>query len=534
MHNCHTLKPKMSNISPIDTSLDRSITYNEDHTQDEDSLEPTAASPSTFPRASKENELTGSTDLHSESSSNDDSTVQSPDLDRRRQRPSATERQQGVEPADYAPNGFNEVTNVDHEQSPSLAGFGSNNFRQLAEAQQEPIQPTLSDATNTSTYRGGNSRDISPAGWLKKQCEDLRRKQEEIQINTDGPSRTPVPADFPPALSMTIVSPDQPVESCIILLHNLANNEASLGKHVHVLKSKQPQSAFILLRGLQPIEPGDSGYHWADENGTVDEGFINTSRVLLEDIIRDGLMAKCSFNPRDIVVLGHGQGGMAALAATVCWNCIEFGGVISFGGPMPGYVQLPLGIKAKTPALIYGATYGDITPTALQRIKDNFSFTDYHTSPSDTVPVSDKEIAPLLEFFAHRLGREEWTRQAVISFGKNFHYLWNTKSDLGPDGGGIRGYGSLLILQDLMNKIGNLEKDLDKTTESSFSPCDYKSTVAEPASTSGGSANPLPLDPTEPTAIDAVGPTESHNLPNSALFLPCHYFNYAAGSSTGG
>lgn len=418
----------MSNISPVDTSIDLQTSYNEDSTQEEDSLKRTAASPSTFPRPFKIIIPTSSTDLHHEGSSNNDPTATSPDLDRRRQRLSPTERQQGVEPVDYASNGSNEVTNEYHERSPSSASYGRNNFRQLAEAQQEPLQPTLSNSTNPSAHRGGNSRGISPAGWLKNQCEDLRRKQEEIQINIDGPSRTPVRDDFPPALSMTIVGPDQPVESCIILMHHLGNSEASLGKLVHILKSKQPQSAFILLRGLQPIELGNSGYHWADANGTVDEGFIKTSRVLLEDIIRDGLMAKCSFNPRDIVVLGHGQGGMAALAATACWNCIEFGGVISFGGPMPGYVQLPLGIKAKTPALIYGATLGDITPTALQHIKDNFSFTDHHIPPSghDTIPISDVELYPLLKFFAHRLGREEWKRQAVISFGKNHHCLQNS------------------------------------------------------------------------------------------------------------
>ena len=410
------------------TSLDFPINYNEDQTQDEHSLQPSAASPRTFPGAWKNINPTSSTDLHPEGSPNKNSTAQSLDLDRSRQRSSSTERQQGVGPVDYTPNGFNEVTNEDHERSLSLAGYDSNNFRQLAEAQQEPVQPTLSDATNTSTYSGGNSRGVSPAGWLKKQCDDLRRKQEEVQINIDGPSRTPVSADFPPALSMTIISPDQPVESCVILMHNLANNEASLGEHVHIIKSKQPQSAFILLRGLQSIESGNSGYHWADANGTVDEGFVKTSRVLLEDIIRDGLMAKCSFKPRDIVVLGHGQGGMAALAATACWNCIEFGGVISFGGPMPGYVQLPLGIKARTPALIYGASHGDITPTALQHIKDNFSFTDHHIplSGHDTIPISDVELYPLLKFFAHRLGREEWKRQAVISFGKNSHCLLDT------------------------------------------------------------------------------------------------------------
>ena len=526
----------MSITPPIETSANHATTCDEDRIPDEDHLQTTTASPSTLSRVSTNIVPSSHTDVDHGDSSNNLSMPPSPSLDRSRRRPSPAERQEGISPVNFTPNSFNQVKSVVTEGSNPLPGYNSSNLRQLAEAQQESIQSTLSDATNTSIIRLSNSRSISHAGWLKRECEELRNKQEELQIYIDGPPRTPLPADFPRVLSMKIVNSVQPVESCIILMHNLASSEASLERHVEVLRSKQPQSAFILLRGVQLIEPGNSGYHWADANGMMGEGFIRTSRVILEDIIRDGLIAKCGFPPRDIVVLGHGQGGMAALAAIACWNSIEFGGVVSFGGPMPGYAQLPLNVKAKTVALIYGATHGDITPSALQQIKENFSFTDHHISPSgyDTVPVSDKEIAPLLEFFAHRLKREEWKRQAVISFGKNFHYLWNTQSDLGLDGGGIRGYGSLLILQDLMNKIGNLEKALDKTTESSFSPCDYKSTTVKPANTSGGSTNTLPLDLSEPTAIDVVGPTESHNLPNSALFLPCHYFNYAAGSSTGG
>ena len=67
-----------------------------------------------------------------------------------------------------------------------------------------------------------------------------------------------------------------------------------------------------------------------------------------------------------------------------------------------------------------------------------------------------------------------------------------------------------------MNKIGDIEKSLDETTASSFSPCDYK---------------PTRVDPLDEGAIE---PSEREGLPNSALFLPCHYFTYAAGTSTGG
>lgn len=417
----------MSYIYSIDTSPDLPTHGDEDQILGGDGFQTTAALPNALSGVQQSIPSTSNTYVHHEGNTNNASTATSPSLDRSRQRPSTAKGQEGVTSVDLATNGFNEVTSEVFEGPSSLAGYASNDLRRLAEAQQQPSPPTLSGETDTSPPKGGSSRAVSPAGWLKKECDELRKKQDELQINIEGPSRTPVRADFPRALSMIIVNPVKRVENCIILMHNLTNNEASLESHAQILQSKQPESAFILLRGLQPIETGNSGYHWADANGTVDEGFINTSRVILEDIIQDGLMAKCSFHPRDVVVLGHGQGGMAALAATASWNCIEFGGVVSLGGPMPGYVQLPSNVKAKTPALIYGSARGDITPAALQQIQENFSFTDHHVPPSghDTVPLSDKEIAPLLEFFAHRLGREEWKRQAVISLGKLIHCLWN-------------------------------------------------------------------------------------------------------------
>ena len=73
-----------------------------------------------------------------------------------------------------------------------------------------------------------------------------------------------------------------------------------------------------------------------------------------------------------------------------------------------------------------------------------------------------------------------------------------------------------------MDKIGEEEKRLDPTIESSFAPYDYK---PMPKLTSGG------LDDSE---ADGVVATATEGLPNSSLFLPCHYFTYTAGTSTGG
>lgn len=414
-----------SYMSSIDTPHELPAYSDEDRELGEDGCQTTAASPNPLSAVQESISPTSNTAIHHEGNITNISRAPAPSLDRSRRRPSISEGQDGVAPVYSGSDGFIQGTG---EGPSSIASHTSNDLRPLADAQQQPVPPTLSAATNISTHRGGSSRAVSPAGWLKKECEELRKKQEELQMNIDGPPRVPEQADFPRALSMKIVKPVKPVENCIIMMHHLANNELSLDSLAQTLHNQKRESAFILLRGLQSIEPGNCGYHWADADGTMDEGFINTCRVVLEDIIQDGLMARCRFRPRDIVILGHGQGGMAALAATASWNCIEFGGVVSFGGPMPGYVQLGPNVKAKTPALVYGSTRGDITADALRQIQENFSFTDHHipTSGHDTVPLSDKEIESLLKFFAHRLGREEWKRQAIISFGKSLYCLWNT------------------------------------------------------------------------------------------------------------
>jgi hypothetical protein len=101
------------------------------------------------------------------------------------------------------------------------------------------------------------------------------------------------------------------------------------------------------------------------------------------------------------------------------------------------------------------------------------------------------------------------------------------------DGGGIKGYGSLLILRALMNKIGAEERRLDRNTESSFYPCMYKPSSKnfgpQPRRNGDSSADtPVARESTAPVATPTTG------LPDSSLFLPCHYFQCAGGTSTGG
>ena len=93
---------------------------------------------------------------------------------------------------------------------------------------------------------------------------------------------------------------------------------------------------------------------------------------------------------------------------------------------------------------------------------------------------------------------------------------WDQKAILSLDGGGIRGYSALLIIKELMNVIMRLEMNHpDGAADSSYHP-----------------ESPAPLFAME--SKDDGQPDVRGQSPESALWLPCHYFDYMAGTSTGG
>lgn len=91
-----------------------------------------------------------------------------------------------------------------------------------------------------------------------------------------------------------------------------------------------------------------------------------------------------------------------------------------------------------------------------------------------------------------------------------------------------------MIVKDLMNKIGDEERKSDREDEhamSSFAPCDYKPKIDQtPIKPIGRS----PTESTQSSKADTVVASPTDGLPYSSLYLPCHYFTYAAGTSTGG
>lgn len=280
---------------------------------------------------------------------------------------------------------------------------------------------------DTSLSPAPTPRNLSSTSHLKQKFENLRETQRQLHLKPDGKPILPTPGHFPHSISVKIVPNgiDEPLEHVIILLHDYTGTEESLEILARRLNRTQSNSAYVLLRGIEPVDPGNCGYHWADPQSQRDEAFSKTSEIILTDVIKNCLVSKCNFNPRNIMLLGHCQGGMAALATAASWDEIELGGVISIGSPMPAYAQLPKMVKAKTPALIYYAELGDVVPSALHRIKDNFIYVDSETRTGahDKIPESEDELRPILDFFAHRLEREEWEKQTIMSFG-----MYNTRT----------------------------------------------------------------------------------------------------------
>ena len=90
------------------------------------------------------------------------------------------------------------------------------------------------------------------------------------------------------------------------------------------------------------------------------------------------------------------------------------------------------------------------------------------------------------------------------------------------DGGGIRGYSALLILRELMEAIGEQERSYP----------DGPDVADGPAVSSYHPLLPNLLAATDDESLERLGAAKSPTA--SSPWLPCHYFDYIAGTSTGG
>ena len=80
-----------------------------------------------------------------------------------------------------------------------------------------------------------------------------------------------------------------------------------------------PETACVSLQAPQNLlDLG--GFHWGDDiifdstsAGLDPDAGFKQSTVLLRSVVQDILVEKCGYNPRELMLFGFGQGGMAAL-----------------------------------------------------------------------------------------------------------------------------------------------------------------------------------------------------------------------------
>lgn len=126
---------------------------------------------------------------------------------------------------------------------------------------------------------------------------------------------------------------------------------------------------------------------------------------VLNGIVIKALREKCGFESRNVLFLGFGQGGMAALHAASLEK-EEFGGVISIGGRLPASSSSSGSSKCKTPIVLCGGSRSSqVTRSAVDAVKARFTDVEYvkWEKPDDSMPRNREEMLPLMKFLARRL-----------------------------------------------------------------------------------------------------------------------------------
>ncbi|KAJ5181138.1 Phospholipase/carboxylesterase/thioesterase [Penicillium cf. griseofulvum] len=239
------------------------------------------------------------------------------------------------------------------------------------------------------------------------------------------PTKTPTPSDFPSELTVTVTPPPSPSQSTspapniLLLLHGLGDTAASFTKFAEAIRL--PETTIVTVQGTAPLPFDLGGFHWGDDvsfdsaTGALDmDAGLTRSTKTLVSVVRGTLVQKCGYALREIMVLGFGQGGMAALAVARELGMKGNGdsgevgtlsGVISIGAPYP-LSGSRAGDKNRSPVLLVaGRDSVAVSDEAVRRTKQVFEFVEVsrYARKGDGMPSSREEMLPVMQFFARRL-----------------------------------------------------------------------------------------------------------------------------------
>ncbi|KAJ5745358.1 hypothetical protein N7520_010540 [Penicillium odoratum] len=250
------------------------------------------------------------------------------------------------------------------------------------------------------------------------------------------PTKTPTQSDFPSHLTVTITLPPNPTSSpspnILLLLHGLGDTAAGFtpfGRALHL-----PETTILTVQAPAPVPFDLGGFHWGDDVAfdsstgglDMDAGFTKSPATLIKDLVRGVLVRKCGYRPREILVLGFGQGGMAGLS--LAWELGRTGegveaeplaGVISIGAPYP-LSGSRAGSKNRTPVLLVaGRDSIVVSDEAVRRTKQVFEFVEVsrYARKGDGMPSNRDEMLPVMQFFARRLRSRQGVPEGSVELG---------------------------------------------------------------------------------------------------------------------
>jgi predicted esterase len=150
----------------------------------------------------------------------------------------------------------------------------------------------------------------------------------------------------------------------------------------------------------------------------LDAGFATSSKLLTSLIAV--LETKCAYPARNIMFLGYGQGGMAALSFLALGSNREkeFGGVVSIGSGLPA--SSSMNPKARTPVLVCGGSRStQVTRSAVDKLKEAFTDVEYvkWEKADDGMMENREEMLPLMRFFARRLRSRAGVPDGAVEVG---------------------------------------------------------------------------------------------------------------------
>ncbi len=152
-----------------------------------------------------------------------------------------------------------------------------------------------------------------------------------------------------------------------------------------------------------------------------------------------------------------------------------------------------------------------------------------HSSGGDSDPIS-RQTSKTSEY--ERVYRTEYhgidvqispredSRRKVLEQAARIGGAWSVQTVLSLDGGGIRGISTLLIIQELMSQIADVEQNTWPSAQTS-GDCEQLSSVEVQQAMS--------------ELRDQISTKKGYKAQSvrKCEFLPCHYFDYIAGTSTG-